>query len=214
MLRCGRYRRAATENFRPIAFASSVRALFLLVAFLVAAATGLGLTWLASASGNGFGAVRIGAWSAWPKSGTLDADPYARAAFARSGELPLGLADGLAFFAVTDDDENRLDGRCDIRIAGRLSSARFWTLTVYDTRGRLIDNAAGRYCFTSSEVVWSSDGRVEVMLGPRARSGNWLPTGGRENIVVILRLYDTPLGVGSRSSDAGEMPAIAQERCP
>jgi len=191
----------------------ALRALILLVAFVVAAATGLGLTWLASATGNGFGAVRVGAWSAWPKSGTPDADPYARAAFARSGELPLGLADGLAFYAVSDDGGNRLDGRCDIRIAGRLSPARFWTITVYDARGRLIDNAAGRYGFTSSELVWASDGRVEITLAPRARSGNWLPTGGREDIVVILRLYDTPVGVGSRSSDAGEMPAVSQEHC-
>jgi hypothetical protein len=189
-----------------------LRALVLLIAFIVGTASGLGMTWLGSASGTGFGAVRIGAWSAWPKSGTLDADPYTRAAFARSGELPLGVADGLAFFAVADDTGNRLDGRCDIRISGRLSPARFWTITAYDARGRLIDNAAGRYGFTSAEVVWSADGRIEIMLGPRARSGNWLPTGGREDVVVILRLYDTP--VGARSTDNTEMPAIAQERCP
>ena len=191
-----------------------MRVFLVLVAFIVGTLSGLMLTWLASARSNGFGTVQVGAWSAWPKSGTVDVDPYARAAFARSGELPLGLADGIAFEAVSDDRGNRLDGRCDTRISGRLPPARFWTLTVYDARGRLIDNAAERYGFTSTEVVWNAERAVEIVLAPRARSGNWLPTGNRDRIQVVLRLYDAPVGIGSRSGETTEMPRIARERCP
>ncbi len=191
-----------------------MRLVVVLLAFLVGAASGIGLTWFASARGNGFGAVQIGAWSAWPKSGTADADPYARAAFARSGELPLELADGIAFVATTDDQGRALDGRCDIRIQGRLPQARLWTLTVYDGRGRLIDNAAERYAFTSAEVVWNADRAVEIVLAPRARGGNWLPTGGSDRVTAVLRLYEAPVGIGSRSGDGAEMPSVKQERCP
>jgi hypothetical protein len=191
-----------------------VRIFIILVAFAVGTLSGLGLTWLASARSNGFGAVQIGAWTAWPKSGTAEADPYARAVFARSGELPLGLADGIAFEATSDDSGTRLDGHCDTRIVGRLPPARFWTITVYDSRGRLIDNAAERYEFNSSAVVWNVDGTVEIMLAPRARSGNWLPTGGRDHIVVVLRLYDAPIGLGTRSGETAGMPTITQVRCP
>ena len=190
-----------------------MRLFVVLFAFLVAAVTGLGLTWFASARGNGFGAVQIGAWTAWPKSGTADADPYARAAFARSGELPLELADGVAFVASADDDGRTLDGRCDIRIRGKLPPARLWTITVYDARGRLIDNAAERYGYTSAEVVWSADGTVEIVLAPRARSGNWLPTEGRERVTAVLRLYEAPVGLGIRAGET-EMPMVKVENCP
>jgi hypothetical protein len=191
-----------------------LRLLAILLALVIGGITAIALTWYASARGNGFGAVQIGAWTAWPKSGTADADPYARAAFARSGELPLELADGLAFVAVTDDDGRALDGRCDIRLHGRLPQARLWTLTVYDGRGRLIDNAAERYGFTSSEVVWNSDRTVEIVLAPRARPGNWLPTGGRDRVTAVLRLYDAPVDVGSGVGDRSSMPRVIQERCP
>jgi hypothetical protein len=185
-----------------------------LIALAVGIVSGLGLTWLASARGSNFGTVQIGAWTAWPKSGTVEADPYARATFARAGELPLGLADGIAFVATTDDSGAQLDGRCDIRIEGRLPTARFWTLTVYDPRGRLIDNVADRYGYNSAEIVWRPDATIEIVLAPRARDGNWIPTGGRERLMAMLRLYDAPVGLGSRSGGATEMPAIKQEYCP
>ena len=51
---------------------------------LVAAAIGLGATWLALTRGTAFGAVHIGAWTAWPRTGSSDIDPYARAGIART----------------------------------------------------------------------------------------------------------------------------------
>lgn len=191
-----------------------MRVLVVLLALAVGALTGLGLTWLASARSNGFGAVQLGAWSVWPRSGTSDADPYARASFARSGELPLERADGLLFEAAAADNGSALDGRCEILIKGRLANARFWTLTVYDDRGRLIDNPAERYNFTSTEIVWKQDATFEVTAAPRARSGNWLPTGGRDRIVLVLRLYDAPVGLATRTGEQVDMPSVTQVACP
>ncbi|HSI42433.1 MAG TPA: DUF1214 domain-containing protein [Xanthobacteraceae bacterium] len=191
-----------------------MRSLSFIITLAIGAAVGLSLTWLATVSGYGFGTVRAGPWRAWPKSGTAEADPYARAALARSGELPLQLADGIAFVARLDDSGRALDGRCNIRLSGLLPQARFWTLTLTDSQGRLIDNAAGRYGFASTEVVWSGDGTLDVALGPRAQAGNWLPTGGRDRLVLTLRLYDAPVGLATRSSDAPEMPSLVTERCP
>jgi hypothetical protein len=191
-----------------------MRALLLFVALIAGTVGGLGLTWLASARSNGFGAVEIGAWRVWPRSGTTGADPYARAVFARSGELPIERADGLTFEARATDNGIALDGRCETRIAGRLPSARFWTLTLYDARGRLIDNPAERYGFNSTEIVWNQDGTFEIVAAPRARSGNWLPTGERDRIVLLLRLYDAPIGLVSRSGDEAEMPSVRQVACP
>ncbi len=77
-------------------------------------ASRLGTTWLVLTRGTAFGAIPIGAWVAWPKSGTRDIDPYTRATFARTGELPVGSGDGVAFFARTDDNGRQLGGRCDV----------------------------------------------------------------------------------------------------
>ena len=41
-----------------------------LFSLIVAAAIGLGATWLALTEGTAYGGVSIGAWTAWPKNGT------------------------------------------------------------------------------------------------------------------------------------------------
>jgi hypothetical protein len=190
-----------------------LRLIALILILLLGAAIGLGLTWATTMGGYGPGVVHAGAWKFWPKVGTEDADPYARAALARAGELPLELADGLAFTATTDDAGRALDGRCEIRLSGSVPQARFWTLTVTDAEGRLIDNITERNGFTSAEVVWGRDGSLDIALGPRARPGNWLPTGTAARIGLTLRLYDTSVGLATRASDAPEMPRLVTERC-
>jgi hypothetical protein len=185
-----------------------------LFAFAVAAAFGLGLTQFALTRGTAFGAITIGAWTAWPKTGTADIDPYARAAIARTGELPIGSGDGVAFYAATDDVGRGLDGRCNVTLSGTTPAARFWTVTLYDLDGRLIPNAAERYGFTSQEIARRADGSFDIVMSARARPGNWLPTGGIDRYVVVLRLYDTPVGVATRSARDAPMPALSQGACP
>jgi hypothetical protein len=185
-----------------------------LFALIVAAALGLGATWLALSKGVAFGAVRIGGWTAWPKNGTREIDPYARASIARTGELPIGSGDGVAFLARVDDQGHVLDGRCDVVVSGTTPPARFWTLTLNDPDGRLAANSVNRYGFTSQEIVRRLDGSFEIVIAPRARAGNWLPTGGIERYVLVLRLYDTPVGVATRTAREAAMPSITPGACP
>src|SRR6202050_2621310 len=102
---------------------------------LLAAAIGLGATWFTLTRGVAFGSLTIGAWTAWPKSGSVDIDPYARATIARTGELPVGTGDGVSFYARTDDSGSDFDGRCSFAISGLTPAARYWTLTLYDAEG-------------------------------------------------------------------------------
>lgn len=185
-----------------------------LLAFLVAAAIGLGSTWFALTRNVAFGAMQIGAWTSYPKSGSSEIDPYARAAIARSGELPMGIGDGVSFIAKTDDAGRPLDGRCDVVISGTTPQARFFTLTLYAPDGRLIANSLNRAGFTSQEVVRLADGRFDVVAAPRARPGNWLPTGGIERYVLVMRFYDTPVGIATRAEREAPMPSIqTREGC-
>jgi hypothetical protein len=184
-----------------------------LLALVIAAVVGLGTTWLTLTRGIAFGAIQIGAWTAWPKTGTRDIDPYARAAIARSGELPIGSGDGVAFYARTDDSGRPLDGRCDVLMTGTTPQARFWTLTLYDPQGKLIGNAIDRQGFTSQEILRNADGSFDILVAPRARAGNWLPTNGIDSYVLILRLYDSPVGAATRATREVPMPAISLRSC-
>jgi hypothetical protein len=182
-------------------------------ALAIAAAIGLGTTWIALTRGTAFGGVTIGAWTAWPKNGTPGIDPYARAMVARTGELPVGSGDGVAFHARTDDGGQPLDGRCDVLLSGTTPQARFWTLTLYDPEGRLVANSVQRQGFTSQEIIRKADGSFDVTVGPRARPGNWLPTGGVEKYVLLLRLYDTPIGMATRTGRDAPMPSLVKRAC-
>lgn len=184
-----------------------------LYCFTLAAVIGLGLTWLSLDRGVTVGALTIGSWSALPKRGTAEIDPYSRAQVERTGAMPLGLGDGVAFIATADDSRRTLDGRCDVRIAGTTPQARFFTLTLYDPSGRLVPNALGRNGFTSMELVRNGDGSFVISIGPRARAGNWLPTGGIERYILVLRLYDTPVGIATRAGRETPMPAITTGHC-
>ncbi len=188
--------------------------LITLVTLIIASTVGLGTTWMTATRGVNVGTIKIGPWTARPKTGTSDIDPYSRASVARSGELPVGTGDGVMFTTATDDTGRKLDGRCDVVVKGVTPAARFWTLTIYDLKGRLVANSLQRYGFTSQEIVRASDGSFELRLTSRARAGNWLPTGGLDRYMLALRLYDTPVGVGTRTQKDAPMPSIMTVGCP
>ncbi|MGY3623051.1 DUF1214 domain-containing protein [Bradyrhizobium sp. USDA 10063] len=188
--------------------------LITLLALILAAGIGLGSTYVAATRGTNIGTLKIGAWTARPRNGTSDIDPYNRAIIARSGELPVGTGDGIAFTATTDDKKKPLDGRCDVVVSGVTPPARFWTLTLFDSKGRLVANSLQRYGFTSQEIIRASDGTFEIRIASRSRAGNWLPTGGIERYALMLRLYDTPVGVATRTQRDAPMPVISTVGCP
>jgi hypothetical protein len=185
-----------------------------LVALALAAAVGLGSTWMTTTRGTELGTLTIGAWTARPRTGTTDIDPYSRATITRNGELPIGTGDGIAFTARADDKKKALDGRCDVVVSGVTPAARFWTLTLYDNKGRLVANSLQRYGFSSQEIVRGADGGFEIHIASRSRAGNWLPTGGIERYSLMLRLYDTPVGVATRTQRDAPMPQITTVGCP
>jgi hypothetical protein len=192
-----------------------MRLLFVTVlALALATFVGIGTTWMTATKGTDLGTLTIGSWTARPKTGTADIDPYSRATIVRNGELPIGTGDGVAFTTTSDDKKKPLDGRCDVVLSGVTPPARFWTLTLYDSKGRVVANTLQRYGFTSQEIVRAADGSFEIHVASRSRSGNWLPTGGIERYSLMLRLYDTPVGVATRSQREAPMPAITTVGCP
>ena len=184
-----------------------------LLAATIGVVLGLTATWFAVERGHGFGAVSSGPWTSWPKTGSRGADPYARAIIARTGEAPLGLAEGLSFTARADETGTALNPACDYVVTDPIPSARYWTITAMTPRGALIQNAADRFGLTSAEIVRDMRGRFEITVSRQARPGNWLPLGETQEFVLVLRLYETPLSSASSSIGTTPMPQIKRVRC-
>ena len=108
-------------------------------------ALGFGVTAATVESGSGFGAFRVGPWTAWPRASGPEIDPYARAGLARRGEAPLGRDEGLVFAASADSAGGALDGRCDYHVADPLPAARYWTLGLASPSGAPLANPAGAW---------------------------------------------------------------------
>ncbi|WP_018184098.1 DUF1214 domain-containing protein [Kaistia granuli] len=184
----------------------------LAIAIAIAIVVGLGSAALVLDRDRLFGAVTRGAWTAWPDSGSADADPYTAAILARSGEVPLGAGEGLAFAAEEDSAGQRLTGNCRYRVTGQTPPARLWTLTAYDGDGHLMENPARRTAFHSREVLRHEDGGFEIAVARTPEPGNWLPVTTTDRIRLILRLYDTPLAGGASIGDIA-MPSIEKVDC-
>jgi hypothetical protein len=182
------------------------------IAIVIATMVGFLSAWYTLDRGSLFGAVTVGAWTAWPSSGGPSADPYSVAALARTGEVPLGAGEGLAFTAEDDSARDPLTGRCNYTIVGQTPAARLWTLTAYDASGRLMANAARRSGFQSREILRRPDGSFEIGVSVEVEPGNWLPVARSDHFKLVLRLYDTPLTTGSQIANL-VMPEIRKDRC-
>ena len=185
----------------------------LAVAVAIAAVVGIGSAWFAIDQGRLFGAVVVGDWTAWPLEGTADADPYALAMLARTGEVPLGAGEGLTFNADRDRDGEALTGHCTYVVAGETPAARLWTLTAYDDEDRLMINAANRIGFHSREILRDRGGNFTITVSPSVQPGNWLPIAPVDRFRLVLRLYDTPLTTGRQLAEL-IMPSVEKVACP
>lgn len=181
------------------------------VVMIVGLLLGFALTAASLGYGHGLMALRAGPWTAWPRNGTTEIDPYARAILARSGETPLGRDQGVAFYARADSEGAPLDGRCEYRIFDAAPPARFWTLGVSTPGGALVGNPTSRYFYTSSDLLRREGGAFEIVIAREARSGNWLSAADGP-FILTLRLYDSPLDVET-APDPSTFPRIVKTGC-
>lgn len=158
--------------------------------------------------------VVAGPWHGAPRDGTMEVDPYTLAATERSGLLPLGVAEGLTFYARTDSAGDPFAASCDYVVEGPMPQARYWTLSLLDASGFPVADPAERYGFTSAEVLRNLGQPVTITISPEARAFNWLPTGHAHGYVLMLRLYDSGLSTAGTTFQAADMPSIKRGACP
>jgi hypothetical protein len=158
------------------------------------------------------GAVRNGAWSTNLAFGSQDAGIYTRAAVAIGGLFALSRKETLYYTAFVDDAGDPLRAGCDYLLEGRELDARWWSLTVYGDDHFLVSNAQHRYSYNLANLARAGDRSYRVHLSRAPKEGNWLPTGGRGNVSVTLRLYNPRPSVFDRPATT-PLPSIRRVAC-
>lgn len=183
------------------------------VALAIALGAGAYSAWYAVDNFDGFGALKAGDWTAYPLEGTGEADPYSRARTAREGALPLGSAEGIAFFAYADHAGVALMRGCEYRIEGNSPPARFWTLHAADNSlVPLVPRPGLPGALHSEEIVRNQDGAYVIHVAPNPRPGNWLAVQGSGPMALVMTLYDTPV-TGDSGLIGVTLPAIERVSC-
>jgi hypothetical protein len=188
----------------------------LLVALSLAIAFGGGILFTLSAldASAGFGAIRLGAWQAFPALHTEAADPYAKSHRARAGRLLYGTAEGLEFNAGDDDAHDRLTANCNYRISGQTPPARLWTLFSVGPDGKPLAPQPGRPAAINSWIVLrNADSSFSVTVSREAVAGNWLALPPAGDFRLVMTLLDTPAAGSSGLIDLS-MPKVEKIGCP
>jgi hypothetical protein len=191
------------------------RAISLVATIALAVVVGIWSSHFMVSRGSPLSTDSFGPWQHWRNLGRDFADPYTKAHVASSGKLRIASNSAGIYEARTDNLGARLHSSCNYVIEGSNMSGLWWSLAVFDSRGRLIPNDADRYTFTSDTVAPNPNGSFIVTLGRDARPGNWLPTSGAGRLVLVLTILDPSTGLSdeARAERNKLLPVIRREGC-
>jgi hypothetical protein len=159
----------------------------------------------------GFDLLHVGPWLSAPKSGTLDAEPYTKAMIARSGQIPLGIAEGVSFIATRDQQGHAFSSQCVYRLTDPEPSARVWTITLLRRDGLPLEG--DHHALTSQELVRDDKGHFVISLSRTIRPLNWLALPPQGSFLIMLRLYDSAVSLSSSALKASDLPQIITQAC-
>lgn len=175
---------------------------------------GFGSSWYMVEAGSLLTTARVGPWVTWTAAARPDADPYTRAHYVRLGVLPLSAEYAQTYIARTDSDGRTLHSSCDYEIDGREIPSHWWSMTVFDAEGRLIQNAAERYTYTTDTIALKPDGTFLATLARDAQPGNWLPVGGAGRLAISFSVVDLGVRAVAREGEIEELlPVIRRTKC-
>ncbi len=140
--------------------------------------------------------VKNDIWSSVPSLGDPKRSIYTRAYVATYGLFALSKPESVYFSADHDISEDSLDGSlCYILSGNDIQSAsvspRWWSLTVYDDDGYLVESSEKQYSYNSENIIYNSTGNFEVYLADRPTGNiqNWIKTPTDGLFSVVLRVY-------------------------
>ncbi|MBB6424775.1 DUF1214 domain-containing protein [Sphingopyxis sp. JAI128] len=183
------------------------------IAMVSGLVVGLGGAWAFTSGGLADGAIRNGPWTTSLGYGTKATGPLTRAIVARSGLLALPATETVYWMAKTDASGAPLDGDCRYSLSGKPLDARWWSVTVYDDEGYLIDNPAGIWSVNGANVALDTQGEWRVTISPdKPKDAAWLPGIKGQPFQLTLRMYNP--GDAFRAAPAkAALPRLVKEAC-
>ena len=135
-------------------------------------------------------------WTTIPSAGDPKRSVYTRAFISSQGLFALSKPESVYFEAKNDIEEISLNGSlCYILSGNEIQSAsiipRWWSLTVYNDDGYLVESTEKQYSYNSENIIYNSNGDFEIYLGHRPNNNisNWLKTPSEDLFSVVLRVY-------------------------
>ncbi|WP_447763288.1 DUF1214 domain-containing protein [Sphingopyxis panaciterrae] len=176
-------------------------------------AVGLGTAWWMTGGSLGDGQIANGPWTTSLGYGTKATDPVTRAMVARGGLLALPAKETVYWSAKTDADGAALDGNCRYILSGTPLDARWWSVTIYDSKGYLVANPANSWSVNGANVALDAKGAWRVTVAPtKPAEGAWLPGTAGQPFHLTLRMYNP--GKAFRAGPAkAVLPKIVKEGC-
>jgi hypothetical protein len=161
---------------------------------------------------NNWSNIKNGPWSTNLSIGSPDANPYVKAWVAENGLMALNRSETIYLDAYSDDNGGTLKGDSDYTIHGAAPDARWWDITVYDQEGFLINNDQNRYSYSSSGILYETDGSIKIYLSRTPKQGNWLPAGNAKEMSLYLRLHNPgSTYLDPKTLQTADLPHISME---
>ena len=163
--------------------------------------------------------VRNDIWNSIPSAGDPKRSIYTRAYVSTHGLFALSKPESVYFSSEIDIEEAALDGSsCYVLSGNEIQSAsiipRWWSLTVYNNDGYLVESTEKQYSYNSENIIYNSNGEFEIYLAgkPSNNISNWLKTPSEELFSVILRVYQPGEEFFSNLSRV-DLPIIKKVSC-
>ena len=163
--------------------------------------------------------VRNDIWTSIPSAGDPKRSIYTRAYVSTHGLFALSKPESVYFSSEIDIEEAALDGSsCYVLSGTEIQSTsiipRWWSLTVYNNDGYLVESTEKQYSYNSENIIYNSNGEFEIYLAgkPSNNISNWLKTPSEELFSVILRVYQPGEEFFSNLSRV-DLPIIKKVSC-
>lgn len=179
---------------------------------VVGLALGVGLAVLQLRQSFAADGIKNGPWFTGEKVGTANASVATRATVALRGLLALPEHEAIYFNATQDSAGRKLTGKCSYRVVGGALDARWWSLTLYDSKGYLIPNPASVYSLGSAALSPEEANRWQVDVSRDKTGRHWIAMPDDQPFELTLRAYH-PSADLLRQRATATLPSIERGEC-
>ncbi len=140
------------------------------------------------------------AWAEWQLAGNDTKLVYTLNHFLSGGQLPPPKL-AQSFVRTTDESGSRLRSDCVYLVEGKITPARWWTMSVSQAGG-----LSAHSVLTAGEAIVDQDDGLKVTISTRPMPGNWLePDGSNISLVYVVN--------EAQNGQTVELPSVTKKGC-